>query len=254
MMDEVPLDLIYQAAALIKNAHHVVAFTGAGISTSSGVPDFRSIGTGLWEKNDPMEVATLSTFRTHPQVFFNWLKPLAKSIYQAVPNAAHHALAALEQKGYLKSIITQNIDCLHQKAGTKTIYEVHGSLDMMHCLKCGGKYPSERYITAFIERSELPYCDFCHQLLKPGIVLFEEMLPQSVWDQALHECECADVIIIIGSSLEVSPANQLPLSGFRHGAHLIINNYTPTFLDEDARVIIQSNAAKVIPEIAGLLI
>jgi NAD-dependent deacetylase len=130
---------IHHAAKLIRNARHAVVLTGAGMSTPSGIPDFRSAGSGLWTQENPMLVASLTAFRSRPDKFFNWLRSLAEPIWNAQPNAAHHALAEIEQAGYLQAVITQNIDGLHQKAGSTNVIELHGSLNKLTCPHCAGR-------------------------------------------------------------------------------------------------------------------
>ena len=143
--------LVGKAASLLKAANYAIALTGAGISTPSGIPDFRSSNTGLWNKVNPLEVASLSAFRVHPEKFFEWFRPLTKQIIDAAPNPAHLALANLEREGYIQAVITQNIDGLHQKAGSKNVLEIHGSLNTLTCGSCYTKYPSADYITSFVD-------------------------------------------------------------------------------------------------------
>jgi len=130
------LELLEYAAELLAKARHAVVLTGAGLSTPSGIPDFRSEGSGLWSRDEPMEVASMTTFRTNPAQFFHWFHPLASQIFNASPNPAHHAIAELEQKGYLQAVITQNIDMLHQKAGSRRVIEMHGTLRTLSCTQC----------------------------------------------------------------------------------------------------------------------
>ncbi len=242
-----------RAAELIRSAGYAVAFTGAGISTPSGIPDFRSANTGLWMKNDPMEVASLSAFRRRPEVFFNWLRPLARGILQAKPNPAHYGLAHLENAGRLKAIITQNIDGLHQKAGARNVIEVHGSVARMECLKCGESYPAEQFAGEFMVEGKIPRCARCDAILKPSITLFEEMLPQKAWNQAENACRRADLILVVGSSLEVTPAAYLPMYALENNARLILINLTATPLDRRADVLLRSDAAEAVPAIADKL-
>ncbi|MHB1383809.1 MAG: SIR2 family NAD-dependent protein deacylase, partial [Bellilinea sp.] len=165
-MKNIPLpDLIQRATDLVLGSKYTVVFTGAGISTPSGIPDFRSANDGLWTKSDPMEVASYSAFRYHPEKFFNWLKPLAEHIWDASPNSAHESLAQLEQAGYIQALITQNIDGLHQKAGSKQVVEVHGSMNHLRCMVCRLSYPADAYFQQFISAGELPRCSNCHSLL-----------------------------------------------------------------------------------------
>ncbi len=268
-----PAAALEAAAGLLRSARHAVAFTGAGISTPSGIPDFRSHGTGLWERDDPMEVASLAVFQSHPERFYGWLRPLLKGAWGARPNPAHVALAQMEEVGILKAVITQNIDDLHGRAGSKNIYEVHGSLRTVTCRRCRETYPSERF-RAVLEndgvspasetpgreapglpgRIEIPRCPRCHQVLKPDITLFGEMLPAETWQGAEEHCRLADVILVAGSSLEVWPAASLPEIAVENGARLIINNLTPTHLDRHADVLLPANVAEVLPQIARLVL
>jgi NAD-dependent deacetylase len=250
-------DFVYkisQAASLIQEASYIVALSGAGISTPSGIPDFRSQKTGLWEKDDPMIVASLSSFLHRPMVFFNWLKPLAKEIYNAKPNSAHRSLAALEKIDKLKVIVTQNIDNLHQKAGSKHVIQVHGSMAEWECPLCKTRgVLSEKTIINFIDHFEIPTCESCQHLLKPGITLFEEMLPFEAWEAATNHFEMADLVIVIGSSLEVSPANQLPYIATSKGAKLIINTLSKTPMDQRADLLLPFDVVEVWPEILKLM-
>ena len=244
---------IQKAADLLRKSHHAVAFTGAGVSTPSGIPDFRSARSGLWMKNDPMKVASLTSFRYTPQVFFDWLRPLATQIVNAEPNPAHLALAKMEKAGILKALITQNIDGLHQRAGSHNVFEVHGSMNTLSCPKCHAVVASTPYLAPFVKDGTLPVCPDCGSLLKPDIVLFEEMLPMKTWRAAEQYSERADVYLIAGSSLEVMPAAGLPYYAVEHKAAVIINNYTPTYLNEQAEVVITINVAEALPRIAQLI-
>lgn len=241
---------ILRASELLRNARHAVALTGAGISTPSGIPDFRSANTGLWTKNDPMQVASLSAFLYHPERFFNWLRPLLDTILQAQPNPAHFALAELESKGILKALITQNIDDLHQQAGSKNVLPVHGTMENMICLSCDQLFRSTQFIE-IVRDGNLPLCPNCGRTLKPDIVLFEEMLPSDIWSKAEWHCNRADVILVAGSSLEVMPAAALPWYAVQNGAHLIIINYSPTPLDSEAEILLPGDVAKILPEITA---
>ena len=167
-------DLIDAAARLIISAKRGVVLTGAGISTPSGIPDFRTPGSGIWSRFNPMEVASLSVFRYHPEKFFAWLHPMAKKMFEALPNPAHYALAILEKAGYLQTIITQNIDGLHQRAGSEQVLEVHGSMETLTCIGCYQKFPAGEFIQSYIQQEILPRCPDCDQILKPDVILYEE--------------------------------------------------------------------------------
>jgi len=245
---------VQRAIALFKNSKYGVVLTGAGISTPSGIPDFRSQNTGLWEHDNPMEVASLTAFENHPERFYGWLKPLAKTIMAAKPNAAHQALAKLETAGFIKTTITQNIDGLHQKAGTKHVIELHGSALTMTCPSCHQSFRSEGFEDDLMNDGKMPRCPHCSRILKPDIILFEEMLPVDAWTEAESHSTKADLFLVVGSSLEVVPASTLPYLAYRAGASLIINNISPTSLDPRARVVIHDDAVTIIPRIAEALL
>jgi NAD-dependent deacetylase len=238
------------AADLFRAAQRAVVLTGAGFSTPSGIPDFRSEGTGLWSRDEPLEVASLSTFRTAPEKFFQWFRPLASQIWNARPNPAHLALAAMEKAGRLQSIITQNIDALHQKAGSSCVIEMHGTMRTLTCTHCYCKVDSESHLGPFVERGEIPHCPQCGSVLKPDVILFGEQLPQSAWLQAQRDARQCDLMMVAGSSLEVLPVAGLPMQALDRGAHLIIVNNTPTYLNVRADVAILEDVAEIIPAIA----
>ncbi|NTV37056.1 MAG: NAD-dependent deacylase, partial [Anaerolineaceae bacterium] len=205
------LEQITLAQQIIKSSKNLICFTGAGISTPSGIPDFRTPGSGEWTKTDPMKVASLTAFKYRPQQFFTWLKPLVKNSLAAKPNPAHSSLAALEELGVLKCVVTQNIDGLHQLAGSKNVIELHGTLHTLSCLRCGNQFATKDILLPVLESDALPICPNCKAILKPDIVLFEEALPNDAWNTAQDYFESSDAIIICGSSLEVYPAALLPL-------------------------------------------
>ena len=242
---------IDKAAALIQNAHRAVALTGAGSSTPSGIPDFRSHGSGLWTKYSPAEVASLTAFRRHPKRFFRWLRPLVSNMVKAEPNPFHVALAQLEENKYLQTIITQNIDGLHQRAGSKNVLEVHGTLETLTCIGCYQKVSAAKYSGPYIEEGTIPRCSSCNNYLKPDVVLFEEQLPSQVWLKARRTVEACDLIIVAGTSLIVSPVAQLPERAKENGARIIIVNKSSTYMDTKADVLIQDDLAIIIPEIAA---
>ncbi len=237
------------AGDLFRQAKHAVALTGAGLSTPSGIPDFRSTGTGLWSRDEPLEVASLSTFRTAPERFFEWFRPLANQIYHARPNPAHLSLAGLEKAGHIHSIITQNIDMLHQKAGSQTVIEMHGTMRTLTCTQCYHQADAALHLDKFVENGKIPRCSKCGNILKPDVILFGEQLPQAAWFKAQREARQCDLMLVVGSSLEVLPVAGLPMQALDRGAHLIIVNNAPTYLDVRADVAILEDAAVVIPAI-----
>ena len=253
MIPAIVQSAIQQAGELIRSAHHTVVLTGAGISTPSGIPDFRSQGTGLWTKDDPMKVASLSAFRYRPEVFFNWLRPLAQKMWQAKPNAAHLGLAELEKAGAIQAVITQNIDGLHQVAGSRNVLEVHGSARTATCKVCRKQYSAEQFRDEFLAGG-IPHCPECGGTLKPDIVLFEEMLPVDVWQQAERHCSQADVMLVVGSALEVVPAAGLPYTAVVKGASLIINTLSSTYLDPQAAILLPFDVVEIVPLIKTAVI
>lgn len=240
---------IRQVAELICASQRAVALTGAGISTPSGIPDFRSPDSGLWHQVDPFEVASLTAFRYHPQRFFEWMRPLAIQLHQAQPNPAHYGLAQLEQSGYLKAIITQNIDGLHQRAGSKNVLEVHGSLESLSCVGCFRQVAAQGFIQPYLEHGQIPQCPHCGSVLKPDIILFGEQLPIRTWLKAQEWSKTCDLMLVVGSSLEVLPAAGLPMRAVENGARLVIINRMETYIDVRADVILHEDVAEVIPRI-----
>ena len=238
--------------ALLRNVRSVVALTGAGISTPSGIPDFRSAGSGLWRRFDP-SVATLSGFRRRPEQFFEWVRPLAAQILAALPNAAHLALAQMEQEGALRAVITQNIDNLHRAAGSGTVFELHGHLREATCQSCANVVPAGDMLAAFVAGGAMPTCRRCHGVLKPNVVLFGETLPVRPYRQALDAVIACDLLIVAGSSLEVAPVSDLPRLARTHGAALVIINDEPTEMDHLANIVIRGDVAEVLPQLADSL-
>jgi NAD-dependent deacetylase len=243
-------ELVAQATAIWLQAHAVVALTGAGLSTASGIPDFRSPQAGLWTDTDPMAVASLETFRYAPETFFAWVRPLASVIRGAEPNLAHRALATLEVRGRLQTVITQNIDELHRRAGSRRVLEIHGSLHAATCVRCLHVWPGAELLDLFVEDGRLPYCPECGGLLKPNVTLMGEELPASVLREAQGARQC-DLMIVAGSSLEVMPAGGLPVAALNNGAQLIVINQAPTYVDERANVVIHADVTQVLPSLAA---
>ncbi len=244
-------DLIRRAADLLQSSRHAVALTGAGISTPSGIPDFRSPHTGLWANFNPIEIATIYAFRHHPEAFFNWIRPLAHQMVEARPNAAHRALADLERAGRLMSVITQNIDGLHQRAGTSSVVELHGNIYTATCMRCYRVYSSDAFLHALIDDGRVPYCPACGNVLKPNVILFGEALPVQALIAARRAVTQCDLMIVVGSSLEVAPASDLPMLAVSRRARLIIVNRDPTHLDQQSDIVIHDDLAEVLPEIAA---
>jgi len=201
-----------------------------------------------------MEVASLSSFRYKPERFFEWLRPLASHMLNAQPNASHLALAQLEKQGFLKTVITQNIDGLHQRAGSANVLEVHGTLNTLTCIGCYQQQSTDDFIDAYIDHGEIPRCPECQQILKPDVVLFEEQLPAKTWLSARRSSENCDVMIVAGSSLEVMPVAGLPARAAENNAKIIVVNKSETYIDPQAEAVLQGDVAEIIPAIAAELI
>jgi NAD-dependent deacetylase len=238
---------LYQAAQLLRQSHNIVAFTGAGISTPSGIPDFRSPTSGLWQQADPMEVASLAGFRSDPRKFYEWVSPLARAIQTAQPNPAHFALARLEALGRLNAVITQNIDALHTRAGSQKVLEVHGHVREATCLYCYKVMPCAALMDNWLNNNELPRCPDCGNAMKPNVILFGEQLPIVPFTESKTLTKQCDLFLVAGSSLEVFPVADLPALAVRNGAKLIIVNRAPTYLDEQATVLIHEDVAEALP-------
>jgi NAD-dependent deacetylase len=239
-----------QAAEIVRTARAAVALSGAGISTPSGIPDFRSPGSGLWEEYDPFEVASITAFRVDPMKFYSWIHPLTKTMFEAEPNPAHLALARLETAGFLRGVITQNIDGLHTMAGSKDVLEVHGHLRSATCISCFRNIPTEELLDDFMRSREAPRCKHCDGFLKPDAVLFGEQLPYQVMqevDRWIAEC---DLMLVIGSSLEVTPVAYLPVNALNAGARLMIFNNEPTYIDSRADYVFRQDVVESLPTLA----
>jgi NAD-dependent deacetylase len=245
--------LITRAAELLCGARYAVALSGAGISTPSGIPDFRSPASGLWNRVDPFAVASIFAFRRRPEDFYEWVYPLARQIAEAQPNPAHLALARLESAGLLRAVITQNIDGLHQAAGSRCVHEVHGHLRQATCMRCSKVVSTDSLIADFIAHHHVPHCA-CGGVLKPNVVLFGELLPAETWAAAERDAAACDLMLVAGSSLEVEPVVGLPLVAADHGARFIIVNYEPTTMDRQADVVIHQDVAEVLPRLADMAI
>ena len=245
-------DRIHHAAELIRRARHMVAFTGAGHSTASGIPDFRSPGSGLWERDNPMLVASIWAFRLNPKTFYDWIRPMAEILLGAVPNPAHEALAGLEEMGILRTVITQNIDNLHHRAGSRRVLELHGHMREATCIRCYKVVPIDPALELMVMDGKVPHCA-CGGVLKPNVILFGEQLPIRVLNEALAEARRCDLILVAGSSLEVTPAADIPYLAVESGAKAIIVNLQPTAFDSLADVVIHGDVTEVLPRMVEAL-
>lgn len=244
-----------KAVDILRTAQNMIAMTGAGISTPSGIPDFRSRTQGVWNMLDPMEVASLRNFRYNPLSFYKWLQPFIGNILEAVPNPAHCALSQLEQLGMLKAVITQNIDMLHTKAGNQIIWEVHGHVRQMTCIACFKEYESTPFLEIFLQNKtiDIPRCPACHGVLKPDVILFGEQLPRHVLQAAQLAVRSADALLVAGTSLEVHPVSDFPRQVKEHGGKVILVNNEATHFDGQADVVLRGNVAEVLPQLVEAL-
>jgi len=243
-------EAVQRLAGLLRDARSVVALTGAGISVPSGIPDFRTPGTGLWANVDPMEVAHIDAWRRDPAHFWHFYGDRFQTLRDKQPNGAHEALVELERRGILDAVVTQNIDMLHRKAGTRELVEVHGSIETSSCLRDGRRYPLAEVRRRLAgDPAGIPRCD-CGAPLKPDVVLFGEWLPEAAIDRAFALAAGADVLLCVGSSLEVHPVAQLP--GITHAASgaVAIVTQGPTPWDDRADVKLDGD---VVAELEALV-
>ncbi len=240
-------DLISKLKKLVSVSDQIVAFTGAGFSADSGISTFRGAG-GLWSKYDPSIYADINYFIQDPSYYWNFFKDERyPTIKKAQPNDGHYALVELEKQGKIFRIITQNIDGLHQLAGSSDVIELHGSTRKIFCMSCKKTYSMNE--TYNILNRELPPRCSCGGILKPGTVLFGEPLPQFALDRANITAKNCDMFLVLGSSLVVYPAASLPAIAKKNGALLVIVNIDPTPLDNIADIVINENASKVLSKL-----
>jgi len=243
-------DVFAQAADAIKNSKNMIALTGAGISVESGIPDFRSAG-GLWDKYDPAVYATIDSFRRNPEMVWQMLFDMADIIVNARPNDGHLALARMEELGYLKSIITQNIDNLHQLAGSKSVIEYHGNASRLECLSCGTIHDN---IQSGSEVLEPPRCPTCRKILKPTVIFFGEMIPQDAMFRSSRLAEKADVVLVVGTSALVYPAAAIPIEAKQNNATVIEFNLEPTPLTGHVTdIFVQGSSGVTLKQVVELL-
>ncbi|MHB8587890.1 MAG: SIR2 family NAD-dependent protein deacylase [Candidatus Dormibacteraceae bacterium] len=240
------------AAELIRNMRKGLALTGAGVSAESGIPTFRGEG-GLWTHSDPIKVASIDYFMADPSAYWRVSKDRGRVALAARPNAGHHALAALETSGRLVALVTQNTDGLHQDSGSRSVIELHGSGRTVQCLDCGNR-EARSEVQDRLEVEMPPRCKVCGgTFLKPTVVLFGEPLPKAAIQQARALARQADVMLVVGSSLVVYPAAEIPSVAVRSGAQLIVINAEPTPFDERAAVVVRGKSGEVLPEIVALI-
>jgi NAD-dependent deacetylase len=233
-------------AELISQRQPCVVLTGAGVSTESGIPDFRS-ATGVWAQYDPLEVASIEAFRRDPAKVWEFYAGRLDVLGEAEPNAAHHALAALEDKGLVDAIVTQNVDGLHQRAGSRDVVEVHGSIRSATCPGCAHTLDADEL------ELPLPRCPSCGTVVKPAVVMFGELLPAAALERATELARGAALLLVVGSSLEVWPVAGLPQETLLHGGRLAIVNRDPTPYDGQALLVAHASAGDALAAVSRLL-
>jgi NAD-dependent deacetylase len=242
------MDCYLQTASRLLKSKHTVALTGAGISVESGIPDFRS-EKGLWAKYDPMEFGSIQSFRANPKKVWEMLLEMDELLWKARPNAAHVALAELERRSLLKSVITQNVDSLHQRAGNCRVIEYHGHNRTLSCARCGRQFSRED-----ISLKELPPSCSCGGALRPDVVFFGESIPPEAYKQAIWESEHCDLMLIVGTSASVAPASFLPVAAKENGAFILEINPAITELTHGTTDLhIRETAGKALPAVLRAL-
>jgi NAD-dependent deacetylase len=240
-----------ELAELIRERQPCVVLTGAGISTESGIPDFRS-PTGIWAQYDPMEYATISAFRRDPVKVWEFYALRFEVLTSAEPNAGHLALAELERHGLVRAVVTQNIDGLHQRGGSREVVEVHGSIRTASCLACGTRVPLEDVVAALAD-APAPPCPLCGEILKPDVVMFGELLPVDAIGRATALARDAGLLLVVGSTLEVYPVAALPEDTLAGGGSIAIVNRGSTPYDRRAALRIDGGAGETLRAVAEAL-
>jgi NAD-dependent deacetylase len=236
-------------AALIRESRCTVVLTGAGVSVPSGIPDFRTPETGLWANVDPMEVAHIDVFERDPAHFWSYYRPRFQSLGDKRPNAAHEALAELERRELIEGVITQNIDRLHRAGGSRNVVEVHGSIETSSCTRCASAFDVDE-VEALFDAAGVALCSDCGGAVKPDVVLFGELLPESAMVRARDLAERAELMICIGSSLAVHPVAGLPQLTLERGGRLAIVTKGKTPYDGDAELKLEG---EVVEELGAVL-
>jgi NAD-dependent deacetylase len=242
---------VRRLAALVRERQPCVVLTGAGISTESGIPDVRS-PTGIWAQYDPMEYATISAFRRDPVKVWEFYALRFEALTSAEPNEGHRSLAELERRGLVHAVVTQNIDTLHERAGSQEVVEVHGSIREAECLACETRVALAEVVELLRERPAPP-CPRCGEILKPGVVMFGELLPERQIDRAFELAAGAGLLLVVGSSLEVHPVAGLPDTTLAAGGDVAIVNRGPTPYDRHASLKLAAGAGETLAALAGEL-
>jgi len=240
-----------ELAALIHDRQPCVVLTGAGVSTESGIPDFRS-PSGLWATFDPLEYGSIEAFRADPLKVWSFYKPRVAMLTEAEPNPAHLALAELERRGFVEAVVTQNIDLLHGRAGSKEVVEVHGSIRTATCPGCGERYPLEQ-VLELLDDADAPACPACGAILKPDVVFFGELLPPEAIERAYELSRRTRLLLVVGSALEVYPIAGLPEETLAAGGALAIVNHGRTPYDGRAVLRVEGSAGEILPAVAAAL-
>jgi len=244
---------VARLAELLDGARLGVALTGAGVSVPSGVPDFRTPGTGLWAGVDPMEVAHIDAWRRDPDRFWRFYGERFASLGAVRPNPAHEALAELERRGLIEAVITQNVDRLHRGAGSQRVIEVHGSIEWSLCMSCGARVGLEEVLARVASAPGAPECEACLTPLKPDVTLFGEMLPEAAIDEAHALASAADLMLCVGSSLAVFPVASLPEATLSSGGRLAIVTQSETPYDAEAEVLLRGDVADELTDLVAAL-
>jgi NAD-dependent protein deacetylase/lipoamidase len=237
---------VERLAELIRERAPCVVLTGAGVSTESGIPDFRS-PTGIWADVDPMEYGSLRAFQADPEKIWSFYTQRIEMLRGAEPNDAHYALAELERRGFVSAVVTQNIDLLHTRAGSREVVEMHGSIRTASCPACGASFPLDESLLP------VPRCSYCGAVLKPDVVFFGELLPRAAIDRAYELAQNTKLMIVVGSALEVYPVADLPLETVRAGGSFVIVNRGPTALDDEAVLRVDGTAGETLRGVATVL-
>lgn len=240
--DTVKVEFSTSLLSALGNAQSVVAFTGAGISAESGIPTFRGTD-GIWKKFKPEELANIDAFMRNPELVWEWYAHRKRIVAGIQPNAGHIALAKMEQLFQDFAVVTQNIDNLHRRAGSKTVHELHGNIEKNYCIQCGTSYSDEE----IMNQSGSPHCQKCNGLIRPDVVWFGEMLPEDEWEKSVRAAESADVLLSIGTSGVVYPAASIPLTAKRAGAFLVEVNPEPTPLTEHSDAFLAGSSGTILP-------
>ena len=243
---------VQRLAELLGQSRCAVALTGAGVSVPSGIPDFRTPGTGMWAKVDPMEVAHIDVFERDPERFWSYYRPRFQSLGDKEPNRAHEVLAELERRGMIEGVITQNIDRLHRAAGSRNVIEVHGSIETSSCRTCATSFELEEMDDLFDERG-VALCSICRGAVKPDVILFGELLPESAMARATELAERADLILCVGSSLAVYPVAGLPQITLGRGGKLAIVTKGATPYDAEAELKLEGEVDEELEALLGAL-